>query len=387
MPKLPRRAVLALLALVAVPAAAHAAGSDEPRATMHRVFEALTTLLPASLEPDRFADPAQRDALQVSFENLAGATQALAQHGGARDAGFGALSRSLAEDAERAADRFARGRSEEAAFRVQQLTQHCVSCHSRLPSAREFPLADRLLGRVELDALGPEDRARLFVAVRRFDGALGAWESLFADPATPPAAMDQGGPLVDYLSVAVRVEGSLERAERTLRAMAARADAPRYLRTRLGRYADGLRELRGPAPPGPKLERAEALAARAGSLNDFPLAHDGLVLDLQASALLHQYVEERAAAAGKPDAELARAFWLLGVIEDRTVASGTFPQTESYMEAALRAAPRGPFAERAFERIEEALLVDYGALRVDELPESARARLAELERVLEEPKP
>jgi hypothetical protein len=387
MPELPKRAALALAVLLALAAAERAAGADEPRATMQRVFDALAALLPASLEPDRFADPARRDALQLSFEQLAGATQELARHGGRRDAGFGSLSRSLAEDAEQAADRFARGRSEEAAFRVQQLTQHCVTCHSRLPSAREFPLADRLLGRVELDALGPEDRARLYVAVRRFDGALGAWEALFADPAVPPAAMDQGGPLVDYLSVAVRTQGSLERAERTLRAQAARADTPRYLRTRLTRYADGLRELRGSPGAGSKLAQGEALAARAGSLNDFPLAHDGLVLDLAASALLHQYVEERSSAGRAPDADLARAFWLLGVIEDRTVSSGTFPQTEAYMEASLRAAPRGPYAQRAYERIEEALLVDYGALRLDELPESARARLAELARVLEETKP
>jgi hypothetical protein len=377
------RAALALLVLVAVPSAARA---DEPRDTMRRVFDALTVLLPASLEPEQLADPARRDALQISFEQLSGATRALARHGASRDAGFGSLSRSLAEDAEQAADRFARGRSEEAAFRVQQLTQHCVACHSRLPSAREFPLADQLLGRVELDALGAEDRARLFVAVRRFDGALGAWEALFADPSVPPAAMDQGGPLVDYLSVAVRNQGSLERAERTLRSMAARVDAPRYLRTRLTSYADALRELRSDTSAGSKLERAEALAARAGSLNDFPLAHDGLVLDLQASALLHQYVDEQAAAGRKPDADLARAFWLLGVIEDRTVSSGTFPQTEAYMEAALRAAPRGPYAQRAYERIEEAMLVDYGAMRLDELPETARARLTELTRVLEEPK-
>ena len=387
-------AVLLGAVVLALGAARPAAGegasgkakSEAPRATMHRVFDALATLLPASLDPDRFGDPAQRDAIQLAFEGLASATADLARHGESRDAGFAALSRTLAEDADLAADRFARGRIEEAAFQVQQLTQRCVGCHSRLPSAREFPLADRLLGRVEIRELAPEDRARLYVATRRFDGALGAWEAMFVDPAVPPVALEQGGQLVDYLTVAIRVAGALDRAERALRTLAARGDTPRYLRSRLTGWADALLELRAPAPPLSRLERGAALAARAQSLTDFPTAHDGLVLDLYASALLHQEVEQRAAASGAAgDPDLSRAFWLLGVIEDRTVYSYWLPQTEAYMEAALRAAPRGPVARRAYERIEEILFLDYGALRLEDLPEEARTRLAGLARLMEAP--
>jgi hypothetical protein len=118
------------------------------------------------------------------------------------------------------------------------------------------------------------------------------------------------------------------------------------------------------------------------------LAQDGLVLDLYASALLHQEVEARRAAhAADDDPELGRAFWLLAALEDRTVHSYWFPQTEVYMEAALRAAPRDPVAARAYERIEEALLVDYGAMRAEDLPEEARNRLAELARLIEAPGP
>jgi hypothetical protein len=355
---------------------------------MHQAFEALATLLPASLDPDRFGDPAQRDALQIAFERLASAAQALAEHGTGRDEAFRLLSRSLAEDADEAAERFARGRTDEAAFRVQQLSQRCVACHSRLPSAREFPMAEKLVGRAEVRGLPPEDRARLLVATRRFGDALTSWEAMFADPAVPPMSLDLGGMLADYLTVAIRVEGDLARAERALRALAARGDTPRYLRRRLDGWAASLRELRAPAAPAPRLERAAALAARSQSLAEFPLAQDGLVLDLDASALLHQEVEARRAAhAAGDDPELARAFWLLGALEDRTVHSYWFPQTEVYMEAAVRAAPRDPVAARAYERIEESLLVDYGAMRAEDLPEEARARLAELSRLMEEPRP
>jgi hypothetical protein len=378
-----------LLLFSGTPVPALAAGEPEPRATMHQVFDALATLLPASLDEDRFGDPAQRDALQLAFERLANATKALAHHGEERDQAFRLLSRSLADDADEAAERFARARTEEAAFLVQQLTQRCVACHSRLPSARDFPMAEKLVGRVELETLPPEDRARLLVATRRFGDALAAWEAMFADPAVPPMALDLGGMLADYLTVAIRVEGDLARPERALGALAARGDTPRYLRRRLHGWAAALRELRAPVPPTSRVERAAALAARSQSIAEFPLAYDGLVLDLYASALLHQDVETRVAAhaAEGDDPELARAFWLLGAIEDRTVHSYWFPQTEVYMEAAVRAAPRDPVAARAYERIEESLLVDYGAMRSEDLPEEARARLAELSRLMEEPRP
>jgi hypothetical protein len=374
-------AVAVALLLGGAPGAASEA-PPEPRATMQQVFDALAVLLPASLDPDGFGDPARRDEMQAAFERLAAASKALARHGEGKDAAFRLLSRSLAEDADAAAGRFARGRVDEAAFRLQQLTQRCVACHSRLPSARDFPLAQRLVGRVELAELPPEERARLLVATRQFDGALAAYEAMFADPAAAPAAIDQGGQLVDYLTVAIRVANELERPERALRALAARPDTPSYLRARLGRFADELAELRAPAPPGTALERAEALAARSRALGEFPTARDGLVYDLYASALLHRDVEARGPSGGE-DPALARAFWLLGSIEDRTAWSYWYPQTEAYMEATIAAAPHGPLAPRAYQRIEETLLVDHGAFRVEELPGAARARLAELAKRME----
>jgi hypothetical protein len=107
-----RRAALALAFGLAAGGAA--AGETEPRATMGQMFEALARLLPASLDSERFGDPARRDALQLAFERLAAASQAVARHGEGRDEAFRLLSRSLADDAEEAADRFARGRPDDA---------------------------------------------------------------------------------------------------------------------------------------------------------------------------------------------------------------------------------------------------------------------------------
>jgi len=224
------------------------------------------------------------------------------------------------------------------------------------------------------------------VATRRFDGALAAYEAMFADPAVAPGALDQGGQLADYLTVAIRVADDLVRPERALRALAARADAPRSLSARATRYADQLGELRELAPAAAPLVQAEALAARSRAPVEFPTARDGIVYDLYASALLNRAVAARGRPAGE-DAELARALWLLAALEDRTAWSYWVPQTEAYLEATLAAAPHGPLASRAYERLEEIVLFDYGAYRLDQLPAEARARLAELSQRMEAPTP
>jgi len=357
----------------------------EPRATMHQVFEALSILLPASLSEGALRDPEQRDRYQLEFERLAQAAGRLADHGVERDDVFQTLSRSLEDDAEDAASLYARGRIEEAAFQLQHLTGRCVACHSRLPSAREYPLAERLMSRTQVSELSPEERARLYVATRRFDSALGTWEALFELPGSAPAWLDRGGQLTDYLTVAVRVTQERDRAAATLRKMSRRNDTPAYLKSRLGHWAEAL-EVAPQIGPGDKgaerrIAEAKAFLARAESLSDFPSTRDGLVDELLASALLQQYVDENHAMP-RPATPLAEAFYLLAVIEARAAWSYWIPQTESYMEAALRAAPQGPRAEKAYERIEETLLTDYGAATAAELPDPERARLTALRKLM-----
>jgi hypothetical protein len=379
------RSFFAAAAIVCASLGAAAEPDAATRGTMRRVFDALAVLLPASTASDPFTDPARRDALQLAFEQLTGASRDLAAHGAPGDEAFRLFARSLAADADAAASRFARGRIGEAAFLVGRLTQRCAACHARLPAAREFPFAERLLSEIDLESLPPDEQAQLFVATRRFGDALSTWEGIFAAPDPGPFEIEQNGAMVDYLSIAIRVEQDLPRAERALTALARRPDTPRALRARLLRWTDGLREL-APSPRATSpLDRAAILAARARSLEEFPFEGDGLALDLYASGLLEQEVAKRAERPKASDTDLAEAFWLLALVDARTTPPLRLSQEEIYLEAALRAAPEGPLAGRAYARIEELVLIDYGSARTADLPDEARTRLAELRRILHEP--
>ena len=368
-----------LAILVAVSIGDAAVAEETPRASMHRLFEALAFLLPASFDEERFADPAEREAILARMGELSAAAGVLEDHARSRDAGFRFLSRSLARDVREIEARFRAGRGEESRYFLYELSQTCVACHSRLPKAREYPLADRLLQAPGVKELSPRERARLQVATRRFDDALATWEGLFADPEVAPQDYDLAGDFVDYLSVCIRVQGDLQRPQRTLGALLQRSELPLYLRSRIEAWIGALRELERGAPEEPTLERARGLVETASSQSPFPGGRERLVYDLMASSVLHRYVDR----AGEGAPGLAEAFYLLGVIEARTVDSYWVPQAEFHLEAAVRADPSGPFARPAYDLLEEYIVIGYGGSSGVHVPPDVADKLAELRGLVE----
>jgi hypothetical protein len=350
---------------------------------MQRVFAAVSVLLPEAARDDGFANPARREAAKQAFATLRSAAAELENHGEHEDAGFQLLARGLADDVLVASAAFDAGNAPEARYAFHALTQRCIDCHARLPYPVDSPLAERLIALPEVKALAPVERARFDVALRRFDDALGLLEGVLADAKIPPARLELEGALADYLTIAIRVKGDTARARETLAKLARRSDTPIYLRTRLVTWDVSLRKIGEKAAAPPSLADARAFAAMARNLSDVTTARDGLVYDLAASGLLWRFIQEREKGERRqPDLELADAYYELAVVEDRTAFSFWVPQTDAYMEAALRAAPGGPRARRAYARIEEQLLTDFGAASVAELPGPDQRRLAELAKLL-----
>ncbi len=353
----------------------------ETRSTMAQILGALRVALPLSLSDERFSDPANRQALHQALETLAANAAALQTHGNAEEAGFRYLSRSLAEDSRSIARRFDEGRHREARFLLGQLTEDCVACHSRLPSPEASALGRILLEEVDVEGLEPEERVRLEVATRQFDAAIAGYERLFAAEATTPVRADLEGLLTDYLVLVIRVKDDLPRARRTLEAFAARGDLPRYLERNVGAWIGELAELERSPATGPAVERAGALLDEARRRSGFPADRTLLIYDLVASGILHRHVTEHR----EPSAQLAEAYYLLGVAEARIRRSSWLFESEFYLETAIRMAPDAPFAELAYAQLEEETLAGYSGSSGLHLPADVQANLEELRALVEQP--
>ncbi len=71
------------------------------------------------------------------------------------------------------------------------------------------------------------------------------------------------------------------------------------------------------------------------------------------------------------------------MIEARSVDSYWVPQTEFHLEAAIRAAPGGPYAEQSYALLEEYIVLGHGG--PEGLPDAVTANLAELRALLDGP--
>jgi hypothetical protein len=364
-------------------AAADPEEASRLRASMHEVYEAIAGLLPVSLDERRFQSAAEKPKIEAWLTQLAAAAGDVERHTGARDPGFGQISRSLARDVAEIRQRYALGRYSEAQFYVAQLTENCVACHSRLPKARDFPIAAKLTGDPAVKELEPRSRARLFVATRQFDQALALWEARFADRSIAPSELDLDGELTSYLVVCVRVQRDYARPRAALEKFAKRPDMPRYLAMDLAAWIAQLQELAGSSKAEPKIAVARAQLERGRALSEFPADRVALIYDLSASSELHRLIARHESGKG----EQAEAYYLLGAIDARLDQGSWVSETEQHLESSIRIDPGGPFAEKAYAVLEEYTVLAYGGASGETVPPDVEARLNELRKLVDASKP
>ena len=375
--------VIATYGLTRVAAAptAHAQAEETvfPRPTMQAVFEQIKVLVPLSLNEERWRSPAAREEIRTALERLEEVAADLEKHGRSREAGFDALTLNLSQDLRETYERYKRGRFEESRFFFAGTMQTCVACHIRLPADRDVPFTAELTNRAEFEKLDPRERARLLVMVRRFDEALATWESLIRDQALSASQLDAGGVLSDYLNVAVRVRGEIDRASKELARFAARPDLPVYLRRRVQEWRVALEDLNADdfRPDAPaSLHLGTGLAREAGHVSNGPYGRDGLVQDLAAASQLVRWLESdqkrRNGLISKLTREerqnLAMAYYWLGVVEARSLDGFWTNLSERHLEAAIRSDPKGPLAEKAYSLLEETQVLGYGGSSGVHLP-------------------
>jgi hypothetical protein len=372
---------------------AEPAATNAPRPTMRIVFDEMKVLIPLSLSETEWSNPKNRTQILEALDRLERAADTLERHGRSREVGFDELALNLARDLREVQEHYRDGAYDEARFFLTGSLQNCVSCHIRLPYKSSFPLADQLIDQVEIQQLDPREKAWLFVTVRRFEAALTVWEALMRDPDVSAAQLDAGGVLVDYLNVVLRVRSDVPRARRELAAFAKRSNLPVYLERRLREWRGALDSLEakkfGPDTTA-SLDLGASLAEEAGKVSEGPFGRDGLIQDLAAASQLVRWLEidrtRRERVTKNPTRrerlDTARAYYWLGVVETRSLDGFWVSLSERHFEAAIRSDPTGPFAERAYARLEEAQVLGYGGASGMHLPADVWTNLKELRELM-----
>jgi hypothetical protein len=349
----------------------------QTRQIMHEVFGALKDVLPLSLDDKRFADPARREAIQKSLAILSRNAGKLSGHGAGRDSSFQFLSASLARESAEIERRFAAGRFREAQFELLQFTENCVACHSRLPDPEDSQLSSRFMDDAQIAALPLPERAQLAMATRQFDRALAAHEAMLTSREFDVGSVDILGYLDDHIEVCVRVKRDFARPARALETFAKRPDVRPSLRSDVSQWVKDLRAF-GAGPPVEGLEAGRKLAQEAEAAVAAQGDEHALLVRYEvASGALLRYV----ASLPDGDQRAASAYYWLGVIESRVGRSFWLSQTEPYLEAVIRLAPKDPLADQAYGLLEEFVVGGYTGSSGEHVPPDVRAWLDELKRL------
>ncbi|MGH2901049.1 MAG: hypothetical protein ACRDMZ_20405, partial [Solirubrobacteraceae bacterium] len=337
----------------------------------------LRQILPMAVDERAFADPKNRAAVHDALLALSHDATALDDHTGGFDPGARYLARSLGRELRQSLQRFDQGNYEAARYSLLETTNTCMTCHSRLPSAKDSQVSKGFLDNAELAALPILDRAQLQVATRRFDEALGSFESALADPSLEPIVLFR--PLLDYLTVCVRVKGDVKRPIPVLEKFAARADVWTQLRLDVQRWVRDLERLTQRELDSDSIAEAKTLVERARGEAAYPSDRGGLVEYLAASRILTRLVAVHREAS--PD--IAEAYYLLGAVEARIGPDFWTSPADFYLEVAVRMAPGSEAGRRAYALLEEETLLGFTGSGGEHLPDEDRARLKALKALVD----
>jgi hypothetical protein len=361
----------------AAPLRAAEPDTAETRRIMREVFGALKDVLPLSLDEQRFADPAQRAAIEKSLAILSRNAGKLSAHGTGHDRSFEFLSASLARESAEIERHFAARRFREAQFTLHEFTENCVACHSRLPDPEDAQLSSRFMDDARVAALPLPERAQLAMATRQFDRALAAHEAMLTSPEFDVGSIDLLIYLDDYIEVCVRVKRDFARPARALETFEKRPDLRASLKSDLSQWTADLRAF-GARPAVEGLEAGRKLAQETAAASTGGREHALLVRFEVASGALLRYV----ASLPDGDPRAAEPYYWLGVIESKIGRSFWLSQTEPYLEAAIRLAPGGPLAEKAYALLEDFVVGGYTGSSGEHVPADVRSWLDELKRLI-----
>lgn len=377
--------VVAGLSWIVVSSVTHASGAkpapQTTRSTMHEIYGTLSTAFRLSLNEADFGNPAKRKEISKALKALSESAASLRDHEQQLGADDDYLRRSLADDAREALIAYERGHHEESRFILYGMTENCISCHSKRPDETDFDLAKNFAQDLRKAGVLLEDRARIEAATRQFDTALATYEEMFRSTSMTAAQIELSGALLRYLKLALRVKRDPQRAIATLKSFAQREDVPRYLKNHLAKWNASLEDIRKPNPEKNLLKAGEAMMKKASAQSQFPEDPDSFVYYIEASGLLHQYVETKP----KSKSDLAKAFFLLGVAESHIGYSYWLSETDHFLETAIRVDPKGPHAEKAYTYLESFTYAGWTGSGGEQIPDDVQAHLDELRTLIDAP--
>ena len=359
-------------------------GSTGWSSQMQSLDHTLKNIIPLVYNRKEFADPRNEKKIRMHMKSFSKSIHNISPKNSKKLVGedplFNFTLNRFRGDLKRATESFDSGHKEYTRSIVQTMVGHCFRCHTRNAMGPEFKGGVLNITDLKLDRLSKVD---LLVAARRYDEALVLLEKIIGDSKKGgDFAFEMDRALRRYLSLTIRVKKSFGKAEAMLERLSESKTVPYYLVEYIRQWEKSLKNL----PPWLKQKKtakkpisaAKKMIRRARNTQEYRKDHSADVEYLAASAILHDGLMTKI----KQPSQRTEAYFLLGGCYEALGDLGYWSLNEFYYEACIREWPRGPWARRCYERLEESVFVGYSGSSGIHVPYHEKKRLEELKNLI-----
>jgi hypothetical protein len=274
----------------------------------------------------------------------------LEAHGGGLDPSFDFMRRSLSRDAHDALESFKSANYVGSRFVLGEITENCVTCHTKLPVGKPFDAGQEFLDAVDAKDLPPAARAKLQVASRQFSAAMTTYEEILRNPGVTAEDLALFNVFETYFRVSVGALNDTRRPVPPLNEFVRRPDMPEATRANARVWIGSLETLNLGVPAGGELAAGRGLVVEAREKTTSRTDPSRMVDFIGVITLVHRYLR----SGPKDDVSVAEAYYLLGVAESYVSHSFWISETDYLLEKSIRQAPKAEVAKEAL-----AFLDDY----------------------------
>ncbi|MDH4037731.1 MAG: hypothetical protein OEX18_08700 [Candidatus Krumholzibacteria bacterium] len=365
--------------------AAEVTSSQEPdrgpaQASMRGVFVVLSSVYGYSLDQEAFADPRNGEEIRTKLEALARNVDQVEAHGAGLDPSFDFMRGSLSRDAHEALSEFKAKNYIGSRFILGQITENCVTCHTKLPADRPFEPGREFLNTIDVAQLPPPARANLQVAARQFSDAMTTYEEVLKSREATAADLSTFDVFGNYLRISIGALSDTRRPIQAFKEFVRRTDMPDALKADVRAWTASLETLKLDVPTSKELATGRNMVTQARAKTTSFSDRQQLVEFIASITFLHRYLS----SDPESDVDVAEAYYLLGVAESYVSRSYWVSETEYLLAKAIRLVPKSGVAKDALAFLEGYRSSAYNVIPARELPPELQTNIDDLRKLTEQ---
>ncbi len=236
--------------------------------------------------------------------------------------------------------------------------EHCVACHTLLPEEKSRKIGEAFGASLDDTELNSVLSARILIAVRQPEKALGIMESYLTQPDYSTSDIEAEEELLDYLWYSLHITADGERPIPVLQHAQQRNSTPYYLQRKIGLWMENLEQFADDLRQEPGMIQVRSLYQAADKAEASLTKRDRSIYDIVTSTMINRLLDNN---PGLEPEEKSELYFMLAMIHMRMrTFSSSVPSAELFLEASIREAPESKLAKAAYAELEEYALQYYG---------------------------